>query len=883
MSIKSIVKWPAIFLAVIAVLYSIIPFVAGPVASYFLKGTGVKLVTLDLGYPAWKKIVIHHVVVDVSGVGRFEFNEGLFECDGLVLVFQSGNHRKTDYVFSSLEESDGFVVLNFLPNKIIPRLPLFDVGLERFSSDQYPGVLTKTRVKHTSDGVFFFSLFNGELNGSETFLVFKTSVEQNNAVTFEAESPGDGRVFSVLGEFRELDDALRGVEFDVRANIYPHMLDAIAPDGFERVRAGLDMNVDLPIRIVSVSDLLASDVRGLAFLALYDDSESNMETVVNLTFGESDADIVDGENDSVGKDESANKNNKQAITRAFGRLSGSVTVNRREALDFVVSDLNVDAAGQSLSFRVDSTMHHEVLKLFQQGFDIVGTSTSSSFEAKVDSEMIRLELIDVSPIGFQVEKLEDLGVSGLSIEVPKQSLSYGFEKQELSAFRFEYAALYAKNGNGGDGKGLREKTGNKEKGSKISGSVVLSLKDGAASVNVNSDRTTVLGLELPEYQARASVQYGDNLSASFALLNACEQEIASGTWSSMVGEISVSSQKQFSTESSLHHWLNISDLPVNFESGSFSFDAVLLIGGGGIVNEEPSAHNMPSSNKELPANKELSVNKKTLGDKTELSVNLVLNEGLMVTSFGNFENVQFSFSSLPSESKRNQVFAFEGSIASANVGVPLGNLLMNGSVTQSSSGWTVDLSEARATMFDGKVELKQFPSTHGKGIRYALEFENIDLDKVVKTQDVKGLSTTGSISGGFPFTIDAGVFQMGLGKVQNYDGGIIRYLSSMTESADLHEQFKYTLKVLENFNYDLLDTVVSVEGENVMLKSKIVGRNPKFDNAQAIELNLNTELEWRPVLKYMRLQSGLKAAVEDFVKAGVNRQSDLNVCRLGGL
>ncbi len=882
MSIKSIVKWTAIFLAVIAILYSIIPFAAGPVASYFLAGTGVKLLTLDLGYPLWEKIAIHHVVVDVSGVGRFELNEGLFEYDGFVLVFQSGSHKETNYTFSSLQEGEGFVVANLLPAKIIPRLPLFDVRLESFSSVQYPGALTKTSVKHTSGGMFLTSLFNGEVNVIANSLILRASALVNNAITVEAVSPDKGAVFRMSGRFNELEDRSGGAVFDVDMDVYPNSLEAIALGDFERVKIDVDAKIILPAHIVSMNDLMALDVRGRAMLALYDNFESDLEAVVNVSFGNQDADIVDGDNNSANKDDDRNK--KGMITQAFSRLPGSVMLNRREALDFVVSDLIFDTAGPSLSFRLDSNIHHEVLKQFQQDIDLVGDATSASFGVEVDSEKIRLNFIEVSPVGFQVEKFSDLGFSGLSIAVPKQSLSYGFEKQELSEFRLEYSALYVPNVNGvgKSGKGLRAissraKRGGNEQGSEISGTVLLSAKDGTVSVNVNSSRTSIMGFEIPEYLVRTNIQYDESLSASFTLLNACEQEVLSGTWSSAGGELSLSSNQLFSTESSLQHWLNISGLPINLEEGSFSAEATLPVGEGEVVNEGTSADKEPAANNELSKDKEPSSN------RTRPSISISLKEGVMTTSFGRFEDVQFSFSSLLSESKLDHVYGFEGKIASANVGIPLEKVLIKGQVIQSPSGWSVDLSEARATIFEGVVELKQFPSNHGKGIRYALEFENIDLDKVVKTQDVKGLSTTGSISGGFPFTIEAGVFQMGLGKVQNYDGGIIRYLSSMTESADLHEQFKYTLKVLENFNYDLLDTVVSIEGEKVMLKSKIVGRNPDFDNAQAIELNLNTELEWRPVLKYMRLQSGLKAAVEDFVKAGVNRQSDFNVCRLGGL
>ncbi len=876
MSVKSIAKWPAIFLVVIVLLYSLIPFAAGPVVSYFLTGTGVKLVSLDLGYPLWKKIAIHKIVADVPGIGRFELSEGLFEYEGLVLDFQSGNHRKTDYIFSSQKVGDGFVVSKFLPDKIIPRLPLFDVKLESFSSDQYPGVLTKTNVKHTSEGVFFFSLFNGELNEVESFLVFKASVQANNAVTFAAESPGDGGVFSLLGDFRELGDGLNGVEFDVNANIYPHKLEALALDDFDQVRMGFDMTVSFPDRIASVNDLATSDVRGSAFLVLYDNNESNLETVVKVSLGEPDVGMADGENDSA-----SNGNKKEVIARPFSRLLGSVTVNRQEALEFVISDLMFDKTDPSLSFRLDSNVHHEILKLFQEGVDLAGDVTSSSFEVKADLKTIRLDLIDVSPLSLKFNELDGLGVS---ISVPNQSLSYGFENQELSGFRLEYSAEYAMNVSSGGGLSVisgKAKSGDKELGGEIFGAVVLSAKDGTVSINATSNRTTIMGFDIPEYLVRTNILYGESLSASFILSNACEQEISSGAWSSVGGEISLSSYKQFSTESSLQHWLNVSDLPINLEEGSFSAEIALSVSEGGMVNDGSSVDKELAANKEL--SKELSKGRELSSNKTVPKINIVLNEGGMITSFGRFEEVQFSFSSLPSESKRDQMYGFEGRVASANVGVPLEKLLLKGRVIQSSSGWSIDLSEARATIFDGEVELKQFPTKQGGGVRYALEFENIDLDKVVKTQDVKGLSTTGSISGEIPFTLEAGVLQMGLGKVQNFDGGIIRYLSSMTESTDLHEQFKYTLKVLENFNYDLLDTVVSVEGENVMLKSKIVGRNPEFDNAQAIELNLNTELEWRPVLKYMRLQSGLKATLEDFVKAGTNSQSDLNICRLGGL
>jgi hypothetical protein len=112
------------------------------------------------------------------------------------------------------------------------------------------------------------------------------------------------------------------------------------------------------------------------------------------------------------------------------------------------------------------------------------------------------------------------------------------------------------------------------------------------------------------------------------------------------------------------------------------------------------------------------------------------------------------------------------------------------------------------------------------------------------------------------------------GEMRSVDNGKIRYTTPLSKSADLNEQLKLTLDVLENFDYSSLSSKIVYDADTLLLKSSIVGKNPDIKNGQTINLNLNTEVGLKGAIEVMRIQSGIDSRIEKFVasKAAPNNK-----------
>lgn len=250
-----------------------------------------------------------------------------------------------------------------------------------------------------------------------------------------------------------------------------------------------------------------------------------------------------------------------------------------------------------------------------------------------------------------------------------------------------------------------------------------------------------------------------------------------------------------------------------------------------------------------------------LQNETWPQVNMRLRGGEVKGDLGEFNGVQVALSTQQAESKRHYPLA--GNIASMNVGVDVSDMSFDLDLIPLEDGMAADIRRVHGTLFGGRVWIEDEYWVLGGDELIDVHIEELDLAEVIGTQSIQGLATTGSLSGVQPvkFTADGSV-ELAKGTLINTDAGIIRYHNALSGSESMNQQLKFTMDVLENFQYEKLETQTEYHDGNLLLHSKIVGNNPDVAEGRKIELNLSTEVGLLSALQAMRLQAGLEAQVE---------------------
>ena len=369
-------------------------------------------------------------------------------------------------------------------------------------------------------------------------------------------------------------------------------------------------------------------------------------------------------------------------------------------------------------------------------------------------------------------------------------------------------------------------------------------------------------LTVPPLRAQGQLTLNADFSlsaSSLVLNNACDDLLFEGEWlagsgsDAGVGELHLKSTRFFSEKASLRRWLNFPDLPIEAVFGRL--DASLDWFGSG-----------------SPA------------------IALEMKEGTFLGDFGMLEGVQFRLSSqalslleeplreesLPEESLLSgrelnsvqafQAYDFDGAVSRAELGVDLTNISFAGSLSLHEELLNLELSNMRAAVFGGElvVQPKSWVLDATSDIEINVEVTNFDLKELVASQGLTELNVLGEVSGILPIRISQGEFFIEDGLLADNDGGLIQYKSPLLQSPDLGSSMKLTLEVLENFDYQVLSTRASYNEGDLVLQSRIQGRNPNAAAGRAIDLNLNTTIELASSIKALRVISGIEQMVESY-------------------
>jgi len=321
----------------------------------------------------------------------------------------------------------------------------------------------------------------------------------------------------------------------------------------------------------------------------------------------------------------------------------------------------------------------------------------------------------------------------------------------------------------------------------------------------------------------------------FTISNVCNQKILEGSLNS--NQLGIKMEKTLSASNSLTRWLNIPQLTSDISKGHLNAELNWRF-----ENAWPD-------------------------------VRVLLENGSIGGSLGEFEGVQATFSG------NDGYYKLVSGVESMNMGVDINDFDAQLEFDLQGAYEAIVVKSLQADVFDGRVKITDQKLVLGQTSLINIQIESIDLNEVIRTQNLSGLNTSGRLSGVQPLLIDEkGNVSLENGVLGSHGSGVIQYQSGVADSMDVNAQLKLTLDVLKNFHYQTLKTKTSFKNGNLIFQSSISGRNPDVASGQRVDLNLNTEVLLLPAIQAMRIQNGLEARVEKLINPK-SKQTNSEYCR----
>jgi hypothetical protein len=209
-------------------------------------------------------------------------------------------------------------------------------------------------------------------------------------------------------------------------------------------------------------------------------------------------------------------------------------------------------------------------------------------------------------------------------------------------------------------------------------------------------------------------------------------------------------------------------------------------------------------------------------------------------------------------------------VASVQTGVELTNLGMavQGSWNASETFPVIDIKDIQCDLFGGAVTS---PGAHidwtKPPSRMTFSLRKLDLARVLRVEQQKGLQGSGILNGTLPVSLTAAGVSIDDGALEaESPGGVIRY-GSMPESskviteADSH--LHLVAQALNNFHYTVLRVGVDYADSGLLnLNIRLEGKNPDLKKSPPIHFNLAVQEHVPTLLKSLRLVRDLEDSIQ---------------------
>lgn len=177
-----------------------------------------------------------------------------------------------------------------------------------------------------------------------------------------------------------------------------------------------------------------------------------------------------------------------------------------------------------------------------------------------------------------------------------------------------------------------------------------------------------------------------------------------------------------------------------------------------------------------------------------------------------------------------------------------------------------DISHFSGTLLGGSFQLAPFYSVlNPLSINTDLYLRGLSLDALLKLEQQPGLSGEGILDGDLPLRLTSGGFYISNGKIQAREPGLIRYRPEESIQA-LRESYLglgIALDALSNFHYHELSIAANYMPDGaLLLKTHLAGKNPTWNNGQAVNFSMNIEENLLDLLKTLQFTDELTNTIE---------------------
>lgn len=202
------------------------------------------------------------------------------------------------------------------------------------------------------------------------------------------------------------------------------------------------------------------------------------------------------------------------------------------------------------------------------------------------------------------------------------------------------------------------------------------------------------------------------------------------------------------------------------------------------------------------------------------------------------------------------------------IGVPLKNIEADYRLDLNTL--SANVTRLRMSAFGGVVNADPFSFRTGSDVNtLTLNTDALDLSKLLSLDQFEALEVTGSVAAKLPIAIQDDAVTIANGVLTgNPPGGVIRYKQAFQSDDQDISGLGFAQRVLSNLEYETLASDVNLGKEgDLILKLKLTGRNPDFEEGRPVVLNVVVENNIPQMLRSLRATR----AVEDILEKQMRR------------
>lgn len=195
-----------------------------------------------------------------------------------------------------------------------------------------------------------------------------------------------------------------------------------------------------------------------------------------------------------------------------------------------------------------------------------------------------------------------------------------------------------------------------------------------------------------------------------------------------------------------------------------------------------------------------------------------------------------------------------------NIGVILADL--NGQLALQQNRW--HLTDVDGQLLGGQFQLDTLSATEGGNLR----LDHLDLAAAVALMNQPDIQVSGTLSGQLPVALEEGAPVIRDAILRNDGPGIIRYRPAPgSDFLRNNPQTAIVGDALSNFHYQRLEADVTYRANgDLLLATRLEGRNPDLKGSPPIHLNLNVEQNVPSLMRSLRAGDDISDWLERRVK-----------------